>query len=57
MRFIFNPLSEQRREIHAMAPMSLVTVVLPRTGKIIKNVFVFERGENLLHYGILHSVF
>jgi len=31
-----------------------VTVVAPRTGKIIKNVFV--RGENLLQNGVLHFV-
>jgi len=34
--------------------MSLVTVVAPCTGKIIKKgLDVFERGENLLQNGIL----
>jgi len=35
---------------------SLVAVVAPRTGKIIKDG-VFERGENFLQNGILHFVF
>jgi len=34
---------------------SLVAVVAPCTGKIIKNSLgVFERGENMLQNGILH---
>jgi len=38
-----------------MTPTSLVAVVAPRTGKIIKHdLNVFERGENLLQNGILH---
>jgi len=39
--------------------MSLVAVLAPRAGKIIKNVLsVFERGESLLQNGILlHFVF
>jgi len=37
-----------------MGVTSLVTVVTPRTGKIIKNVQrVFERGENFLQNSIL----
>jgi len=41
-----------------MTVISLVTVVAPRAGKIIKNGFgVFERGENLLQNCILHFVF
>jgi len=36
----------------------LVAVVVPCTGKIIKNgLRVFERGENLLQNSILHFVF
>jgi len=38
-----------------MTVTSLVAVLAPRTGKIIKNVV--ERGENLLQNGILHFVF
>jgi len=35
-----------------MMVMSLVVVVAPRTGKIIKNdLSVFEKGENLLQNG------
>jgi len=38
-----------------MAVMSLVAVVAPHTGKIIKNsLSIFERGENLLQNGILY---
>jgi len=35
-----------------MTPTSLAAAVIPRTGKIIKNGCVFERGENLLQNGI-----
>jgi len=39
-------------------PTSLAAALGPRTGKIIKNgLRVFERGENLLQNGILHSAF
>jgi len=35
-----------------MAVMSLVAVMTPHTGKIVKNSLrVFERGENLLQNG------
>jgi len=41
-----------------MTPTSLAAAVAPRTGKIIKNgLRVFEKGENLLHNGILHFAF
>jgi len=41
-----------------MSLTSLVVVVAPRTGKIVKNdLRVFEGGENLLQNGILHFVF
>jgi len=42
-----------------MTPTSLVEVVAPRTGKLIKKCFVnvFEIEENLLQNGILHFVF
>jgi len=42
-----------------MTPASLAAVVAPRAGNlIIKNgLHVFERGENLLHNGILHFAF
>jgi len=37
---------------------SLLAVVVPRAGKIIKNgLSVFGRGEILLQHGILHFVF
>jgi len=37
---------------------SLVGVVAPRTGKIIKKgLCVFERGENLIQNGMFHFVF
>jgi len=39
-----------------MAVMSLVAVVAPRTGKIIKK-WRKLKGENLLQNGILHFVF
>jgi len=39
-----------------MTPTSLVAVVVPRTGKIMKNgLSVFERGENFLQNGILDT--
>jgi len=37
--------------------VAAVAAVTPRKGKIIKNVDVFERGENLLQNGILRFVF
>jgi len=38
-----------------MTVTSLVAVIAPRTGKIIKNgLGVFESEENLLQNGILH---
>jgi len=41
-----------------MTVMSLVAVVAPRTGKIIKNgLRVFEREEDLLQICILHFGF
>jgi len=41
-----------------MRVTSLVAVVVPRTGKTIKNCLcLFERGENLLQNGIFHFVF
>jgi len=40
-----------------MAPTSFAAPVAPRTGKIIKNGRVFERGENLPQNGMLHFVF
>jgi len=38
-------------------PTSLAAAVASRTGKIIKNGRVFERGENLLQNGTLHFAF
>jgi len=41
-----------------MTVTSLVVVVAPRTGKIIKNsLSVFKRGEKLLQNGLLYFVF
>jgi len=41
-----------------MTTTSLAAAVTPNTGKIIKNgLRVFESGEYLLPYGILHFVF
>jgi len=41
-----------------MRVKSLVVVVAPRTGKIIKNGHnVFEGGENLLQNDVFHFVF
>jgi len=40
-----------------MRVTSLVAVVAPRTGKIVKNSRVFERGEDFLQNGVLHFVF
>jgi len=41
-----------------MRVTSLVAVVAPRTGKIVKNgLHVFESEENLLQNGLLHFVF
>jgi len=37
--------------------MTVMSLVTPRTGKIIKMVCVFGRGENLLQNGMLHLVF
>jgi len=46
------------RNVLDMTVASLVAVVAPHTGKIIKNgLNVFERGENLQRNGILHFVF
>jgi len=40
-----------------MPDTSLAANVAPRTGIIIKNFRVFEKGENLLQNGTLHFVF
>jgi len=41
-----------------MVVMSFVAIVVPQTGKIIKNSPVLsERGENLLQNGILQFLF
>jgi len=40
-----------------MRVTSLVAVVAPRLGEIIKNVHIFERGEKLLQNSMFHFVF
>jgi len=44
-------------DILHMRVLSLIAVVAPHTGKIVKHsVRVYERGENLLQSGVLHFV-
>jgi len=63
LTYLFNPFSSANAEYTPhdgvmSSGWSLVTVVAPRTGKIIKNGrSVFERGEKLLQNGELHFVF